>query len=48
MYGDSSVNSAVIDRTEFGVNRNVPLDKGGLMVANSVRLTIEIEADPAE
>jgi polyisoprenoid-binding protein YceI len=40
--------SAVIDRTDFGVNWNVPLDKGGLMVGNNVRLTIEIEADLSE
>lgn len=40
--------TTVVDRTDFGVNWNVPLDKGGLMVGNSVRITIEIEADLSE
>jgi polyisoprenoid-binding protein YceI len=40
--------TTVIDRTDFGVNWNMPLDKGGLMVGNSVRITIEIEADLSE
>lgn len=33
----------VIDRTEFGLNWNAPLPKGGIAVANDVKLTIELE-----
>jgi polyisoprenoid-binding protein YceI len=40
--------TTVIDRTDFGINWNMPLDKGGLMVGKSVRITIEIEADLSE
>jgi polyisoprenoid-binding protein YceI len=34
---------AVIDRTEFGLNWNAPLPKGGVAVANEVKLTVELE-----
>jgi polyisoprenoid-binding protein YceI len=34
---------AVVDRTEFGLNWNAPLPKGGFAVANDVKLTIELE-----
>jgi polyisoprenoid-binding protein YceI len=33
----------IIDRTEFGLNWNAPLPKGGLAVANEVKLTVELE-----
>jgi len=34
---------AIIDRTEFGLNWNAPLPKGGVAVANEVKLTVELE-----
>jgi polyisoprenoid-binding protein YceI len=33
----------VIDRTQFGLSWNAPLPKGGVAVANDVKLTIELE-----
>lgn len=33
----------IVDRTEFGLNWNAPLPKGGFAVANDVRLTVELE-----
>ena len=33
----------VIDRTEYGLNWNAPLPKGGFALADEVRLTIELE-----
>jgi polyisoprenoid-binding protein YceI len=33
----------VIDRTEFGLNWNAPLPKGGFAVSNEVTLTVELE-----
>jgi polyisoprenoid-binding protein YceI len=33
----------VIDRTEFGLNWNAPLPKGGFALANDVKLTVELE-----
>jgi polyisoprenoid-binding protein YceI len=33
----------VVDRTEFGLNWNAPLPKGGLALANEVTLTVELE-----
>jgi polyisoprenoid-binding protein YceI len=33
----------IIDRTEFGLNWNAPLPKGGFAVANEVKLTVELE-----
>jgi polyisoprenoid-binding protein YceI len=33
----------IIDRTEFGLNFNMPLPNGGVAVANDVKLTIELE-----
>ena len=34
---------AIIDRTEFGLNWNAPLPKGGFMLANDVTLTVDLE-----
>jgi len=34
---------AVVDRTEFGLNWNAPLPKGGFAVANDVKLIVELE-----
>jgi polyisoprenoid-binding protein YceI len=33
----------VIDRTKFGLNFNAPLPRGGVAVANDVKLTVELE-----
>jgi polyisoprenoid-binding protein YceI len=33
----------VVDRTEFGLNWNAPLPKGGFALANDVKLIIELE-----
>jgi polyisoprenoid-binding protein YceI len=33
----------VIDRRKFGLNWNAPLPKGGVAVANDVKLTVELE-----
>ncbi len=33
----------MVDRTEFGLNWNAPLPKGGFAVANDVKLTVELE-----
>jgi polyisoprenoid-binding protein YceI len=33
----------IIDRTQFGLNWNAPLPKGGFAVANDVKLTVELE-----
>jgi polyisoprenoid-binding protein YceI len=38
---------AIIDRTQFGLNWNAPLPKGGFALANDVKLTIELELAPA-
>jgi polyisoprenoid-binding protein YceI len=34
---------AIIDRTEFGLNWNAPLPKGGFALDNEVRLIVELE-----
>ena len=34
---------AIIDRTEFGLNWNAPLPKGGFALANDVNLIVELE-----
>ncbi len=34
---------AIIDRTEFGLNWNAPLPKGGFALDNDVRLLVELE-----
>jgi polyisoprenoid-binding protein YceI len=34
---------AVIDRTQYGLNWNAPLPKGGFAVDNEVKLTVELE-----
>ena len=33
----------VIDRTQFGLEWNAPLPKGGFALANDVKLTVELE-----
>jgi polyisoprenoid-binding protein YceI len=33
----------VIDRTQYGLNWNAPLPKGGVALANDVKLTVELE-----
>ncbi|HEX3392099.1 MAG TPA: YceI family protein, partial [Solirubrobacteraceae bacterium] len=33
----------VIDRTQFGLNWNAPLPKGGFALSNEVTLTVELE-----
>jgi polyisoprenoid-binding protein YceI len=33
----------VVDRTKFGLNWNAPLPKGGVALANDVKLTVELE-----
>jgi polyisoprenoid-binding protein YceI len=33
----------VIDRTQYGLNWNAPLPKGGFALANDVKLTVELE-----
>ena len=33
----------VVDRTQYGLNWNAPLPKGGVAVANDVTLTVELE-----
>jgi polyisoprenoid-binding protein YceI len=33
----------IVDRTQFGLNWNAPLPKGGFAVANEVKLTVELE-----
>jgi polyisoprenoid-binding protein YceI len=39
---------AVIDRTQFGLEWNAPLPKGGFALANDVTLTIELELAKVE
>jgi polyisoprenoid-binding protein YceI len=38
----------IIDRTSFGLSWNAPLPKGGVAVANEVKLTVELELARAE
>ena len=38
----------VIDRTQYGLNWNAPLPKGGVALANDVKLTIELELAQVE
>src|ERR1700742_5003684 len=38
----------VIDRTQFGLEWNAPLPKGGFALANDVKLTVELELGLAE
>jgi len=33
-----------IDRTDFGMNWNTKLDRGGVVVSNDVDITIDVEA----
>ncbi len=37
----------VIDRTQFGLEWNAPLPKGGFALANDVKLTVELELNQA-
>ena len=39
---------AIIDRTEFGLNWNAPLPKGGLVLGNDVTLVVALELVKAE
>lgn len=38
----------IIDRTQYGLNWNAPLPKGGVALANDVKLTVELELAQAE
>jgi polyisoprenoid-binding protein YceI len=38
----------VVDRTQFGLNWNAPLPRGGFAVANDVKLTVDLELARAE
>jgi polyisoprenoid-binding protein YceI len=45
LYGNTRVGvqlEAVVDRSVFGVSWNAPLPKGGLALANEVRLAVEL------
>jgi len=33
----------IVDRTQYGLNWNAPLPKGGVALANDVKLTVELE-----
>lgn len=37
-----------IDRTDFGLNWNVPLDAGNVLVGHKVKITVEAEANPPQ
>ena len=37
-----------IDRTAFGLNWNAPLPKGGVALANDVKLSVHLELVPAQ
>ena len=39
---------ATIDRTQFGLEWNAPLPKGGFAIANDVKLTVELELVKSE
>lgn len=39
---------AVVDRTQFGLEYNAPLPRGGVAVANDVTLTVELELAQAD
>jgi polyisoprenoid-binding protein YceI len=46
-FGDSRVGfsaRAEIDRSDFGITFNMPLDGGGVVVGNKVQITLEAEA----
>jgi polyisoprenoid-binding protein YceI len=36
--------TAEINRTDFGITTNVPLDGGGVMIGDTIQLFIEVEA----
>jgi len=40
--------STTIDRTAFGLNWNAPLPKGGVALANDVKLNVHLELVPAQ
>jgi polyisoprenoid-binding protein YceI len=37
--------SGVFDRRDYGMDFNIPLPGGGLVVGNEVRVTLDVEAD---
>ena len=39
---------AIVDRTAYGLNWNAPLPKGGVALANDVKLLVELELVRAE
>ena len=39
---------AIVDRTQFGLNWNAPLPKGGVALADDVKLVVELELARAE
>lgn len=46
-YGNTRIGisaSGIVDRTAFGINWNIPLDNGGLAVAEKVKLVWNVEA----
>jgi polyisoprenoid-binding protein YceI len=46
-FGDTRAGftaTAEIDRRDFGVEFNAPLDGGGVMLGNAIQITLEIEA----
>ena len=40
--------SATVDRTDYDLNWNAPLPKGGVMVENDVELNIHLELSKEE
>jgi polyisoprenoid-binding protein YceI len=45
-YGNTKLGlqlETVVDRTKFGLNWNVPLPRGGFVLANDVTLTVDLE-----
>ncbi len=45
-YGNTKIGlelTTVVDRTEFGLNWNAPLPKGGVALANEVTLVLDLE-----
>jgi polyisoprenoid-binding protein YceI len=46
-FGDSRVGFSArteIDRSDFGITFNIPLDGGGVVVGDKVQITLEVEA----
>ena len=45
-FGNTKVSvqlETIVDRTQFGLNWNAPLPKGGFMLANDVTLSVDLE-----